>query len=102
VSVGGTYSIEVGGGNALVLHTDYALNSAYKIAQGLPNKAAIESLNASVAFAFENGLEISVWGRNLTEPQYNPVIFASVAQSGSLSGYPPPPRTYGASAKFKF
>ena len=102
VAVGGTYKIEVGGGNELILHTDYALNSAYKIAQGLPYKAGIESLNASIAFAFENGLEISVWGRNLTEPQYNPVIFASVAQSGSLSGYPPPPRFYGASARFKF
>ncbi len=102
VAVGGTYKIEVGGGNELILHTDYALNSAYKIAQGLPYKAAIESLNASIAFAFENGLELSVWGRNLTEPQYNPVIFASVAQSGSLSGYPPPPSFYGASVKFKF
>ena len=102
VAVGGTYTIEVGGDNKLILHTDYALNSAYQIAQGLPNKAAIESLNASVAFALSNGLELSVWGRNLTEPQYNPVIFASVAQSGSLSGYPPPPRFYGASAKFKF
>jgi len=102
VSVGGTYNIEVGNGNALILHTDYQLNSAYQIAQGLPYKAAIESLNASIAFAFENGLELSIWGRNLTEPKYNPVIFASVAQSGSLSGYPPPPRFYGASAKFKF
>ena len=102
VAVGGTYKIEVGGGNELILHTDYALNSAYQIAQGLPYKAAIESLNASIAFAFENGLEISVWGRNLTEPQYNPVIFASVAQSGSLSGYPPPPSFYGGSVKFKF
>jgi iron complex outermembrane recepter protein len=102
VTVGGTYNMEVGGGNALIVHTDYQMNSAYQIAQGLPYKAAIESLNASLAFAMENGLEFSVWGRNLTEPQYNPVIFASVAQSGSLSGYPPPPSTYGASIKFKF
>jgi iron complex outermembrane recepter protein len=86
----------------LILHADYQLNSAFQIAAGLPYKAAVESLNASIAFAFENGLEISVWGRNLTEPKYNPVIFPSVAQSGSLSGYPPPPRFYGASAKFKF
>ncbi|WP_411292072.1 TonB-dependent receptor [Sphingorhabdus sp.] len=102
VSVGGTYNIDVGNGNALILHSDYQLNSAYQIAQGLPNKAAIESLNASIAFAFDNGLELSIWGRNLTEPKYNPVIFPSVAQSGSLSGYPSPPRFYGASAKFKF
>ncbi len=102
VSVGGTYDIDVGSGKSLILHTDYQLNSAYEIANGLPYKAGIESLNASIAFAFENGLELSVWGRNLTEPKYNPVIFASVAQSGSLSAYPSPPRFYGASAKFKF
>ena len=102
VSVGGTYDIDVGSGNALILHTDYQLNSAFQIAQGLPNKAAIESLNASIAFAFENGLEFSIWGRNLTEPEYNPVLFPSVAQSGSLSGYQSPPTTYGASARFKF
>jgi len=102
VAVGGTYTIDVGGDNELILHTDFALNSAYQIAQGLPYKASVESLNASIAFALSNGLELSIWGRNLTEPKYNPVIFASVAQSGSLSGYPPPPRFYGASAKFKF
>jgi iron complex outermembrane recepter protein len=102
ITVGGTYNIDVGGGNELILHTDFQHNSAYRIAQGLPFKAQIDSLNASIAFAMENGLELSIWGRNLTESQYNPVIFASVAQSGSLSGYPPPPRFYGASAKFKF
>jgi iron complex outermembrane recepter protein len=102
VAVGGTYNIDIGGDNAIILHTDFAMNSAYQIAQGLRYKAAPESLNASVAFAMGNGLEISVWGRNLTEPKFNPVIFASVAQSGSLSGYPSPPKTYGASARFKF
>ena len=102
IAVGGTYNLELSEGTGLIFHVDYALNSAYQIAQGLPFKADIESLNASLALELENGLEVSVWGRNLTEPQYNPVIFASVAQSGSLSGYPPPPRTYGVSAKFDF
>ena len=102
VAVGGTYNLAVTESAGLIFHVDYALNSAYQIAQGLPFKADIESLNASIALELANGLEVSVWGRNLTEPQYNPVIFASVAQSGSLSGYPPPPRTYGVSAKFDF
>jgi iron complex outermembrane recepter protein len=102
VAVGGTYNIDIGGDNAIILHTDFAMSSAYQIAQGLRYKAAPESLNASIAFAMGNGLEVSLWGRNLTEPKYNPVIFASVAQSGSLSGYPSPPKTYGASARFKF
>jgi iron complex outermembrane recepter protein len=43
-----------------------------------------------------------VFGRNLTEPKFNPVIFPSVAQAGSLSGYPSPPRTYGVTGRFKF
>lgn len=102
VSVGGTYTIEVSGGNALILHSDYQLNSAYQIAQGLPNKAAIESLNASIALALDNGFEVSIWGRNLTEPKYNSVLFPSVAQSGSVSGYPSPPRFYGGSVRYKF
>jgi iron complex outermembrane receptor protein len=102
VSVGGTYSIEVGGGNALILHSDYQWNSDFTIAQGLPNTAGIESLNASVAFILDSGLEFSIWGRNLTEPKYNSVLFPSVAQLGSVSGYPSPPSFYGASVKYKF
>ena len=92
----------ISGDNAMIFHVDYAMNSAYQIAQGLAFKAAPESLNASVALALSNGFEISVWGRNLTEPDYNPVIFPSVAQSGSLSGYPSPPSTYGVTGRFKF
>ncbi|MFM5884968.1 MAG: TonB-dependent receptor [Novosphingobium sp.] len=102
VAVGGTYTLDIGGDNSVTFHTDYAMNSAFQIAQGLPNKASIESLNASVAFGLSNGLEFSVWGRNLTEPQYNPVIFPGVAQTGTLSGYPPPPATYGGTVRFKF
>ncbi|WP_295490635.1 TonB-dependent receptor [Sphingorhabdus sp. EL138] len=102
VSVGGTYKIDAGNGNAIILHSDYLWNSSYQIANGLANEAAPESLNASVAFALENGLELSIWGRNLTEPKYNTAVFPSVAQAGSVSGYPSPPSFYGASVKYKF
>lgn len=102
VSVGGTYSIDAGNGNTLILHSDYQWNSDFTIAQGLPNEAGIESLNASIAFVMDNGLEFSIWGRNLTEPKYNSVLFPSVAQTGSVSGYPSPPSFYGASVKYKF
>jgi outer membrane receptor protein involved in Fe transport len=101
MAVGGTWSIPLAD-NKLILHADYQFDSAYQIAQGLPFKAAPESLNASVTFQVNNGLELTAWGRNLTSPNYNSVIFPSVAQSGSLSGYPSPPAFYGASARFKF
>jgi len=55
-----------------------------------------------IALRVIKGLELSVWGRNLSEPKYNPVIFPGVAQAGTLSAYPSPPRTYGVDARFKF
>ena len=102
VAVGGTYTVPIVDDKALIFHVDYAHDSAYKIAQGLPFKASPESLNASIAVKLLSGLEVSVWGRNLTEPKYNPVIFPGVAQAGTLSAYPSPPRTYGGNVRFKF
>lgn len=102
IAVGGTYSMPLGNENALVFHTDYSFSSAYEPGEGLFYKANPESLNASIALELSNGLQISVWGRNLTAPKYNSTLFASVAQPGSLSGYPSPPAFYGASAKVRF
>jgi iron complex outermembrane recepter protein len=102
LAVGATYTQPLGGDKNLIFHVDYDYASAFQIALGLPNKASPETLNASIAFELRKGLEISIWGRNLTEPKYNPVIFPGVAQSGSLSGYPSPPKFYGGSVRFKF
>jgi iron complex outermembrane recepter protein len=102
IAVGGTYTKELGTDSKLIFHVDYDYNSAYTIAQGLAFKAAPESLNASITLVPVKGLELTVFGRNLTEPKYNPVIFPSVAQSGSLSGYPSPPKTYGIAGRFRF
>ncbi len=102
IAVGGTYTHELSDNAKLLFHGDYSFDSAYQIALGLPNKAAPESLNASLTLALRRKLELTLWGRNLTEPKYNPVIFPSVAQSGSLSGYPSPPKTYGGSIRYRF
>src|SRR3546814_13487368 len=58
-------------------------------------KREVNQLNASFTFALNNGLELGVWGRNLTNAHYLTTIFPAVAQSGSVSGYPSQPRTYG-------
>jgi outer membrane receptor protein involved in Fe transport len=101
-TLGVTYSAPIGGNRELVFHTDYNKQKPCIVAQGLPNETRPEVLNASVALDMGNGLELSVWGRNLTEPEYNTTIFPGVAQSGTLSGYPNAPATYGASARFRF
>lgn len=102
IAVGGTYNLALSDENDLIFHVDFAHNSAYQIAQGLPYKAMPESLNASVTLALADSIELTAWGRNLTEPKYNAVIFPSVAQAGSLSAYPSAPRTYGVTGRFKF
>ncbi|HTM96842.1 MAG TPA: hypothetical protein VL100_13660, partial [Croceibacterium sp.] len=61
-----------------------------------------DELTASVAYAFDNGLEVSVWGRNLLDDRYILQIFDSVAQPLAISGYPNQPRTYGVTARFRF
>ncbi len=62
----------------------------------------INDLNASLTYAFDYGLELTVWGRNLLDHRYVADIFDSVAQNRSVSGYTNQPRTYGVAARFKF
>lgn len=102
IAVGATHTTELSDSLKVITHIDYDHASSFVIAQGLPFKASPETLNASITLALRNGLEVTAWGRNLTEPLFNPVIFPGVAQSGTLSGYPSPPKTYGLSARFKF
>ena len=62
----------------------------------------VDEVDASVTYAMENGLELSVWGRNLLDDRYLNRIFDAVAQPGGISGYPNVPRTYGVSARYKW
>ncbi len=114
IAVGATYTAEISDSLKAIFHADYDHSSSFFIAQGLSSeqaagpaqgqlyKASPETLNASITLALSNGLELTAWGRNLTAPKYNPVIFPGVAQSGTLSGYPSPPAFYGVSGRFKF
>ncbi len=103
VTVGGTYTHDFDNGNFLTLHSDFLMESNTQIAEGLPTfRRAVEQLNGSITFGLENGLQFSIWGRNLTNDVYNTTVFPTVAQSGSLSGYRNFPRTYGGAVKFKF
>jgi outer membrane receptor protein involved in Fe transport len=110
-AMGATYTAEVGDGNRAIFHVDYLYESPTRLVDGLQGfpagfsdqfKREVNQLNASFTFALNNGLELGVWGRNLTNAQYLTTIFPAVAQSGSVSGYPSQPRTYGVTGRFKF
>jgi iron complex outermembrane recepter protein len=104
-TLGATYTHNFDSGAALILNTDYHYeakvvindNPAYRI-----YKREVNDLGASATFKLENGLQFSLWGRNLTGAKYLATIFPSVVQSGSVSGYPNQPRTYGVAVKYKF
>ena len=102
ISVGANHTAELTDSLKLISHVDYSFGSAFQIAQGLSYKASPESLNASIGLQLDNGLELTAFARNITQPKYNPVIFPGVAQAGTLSAYPSPPRFYGVTGRFKF
>jgi outer membrane receptor protein involved in Fe transport len=63
-----------------------------------PHKAvdAYTIINASVGIGNpDNGWDVTVWGKNITDEEYAQGIFNAVAQPGSLSGYPNDPSLYG-------
>ena len=123
-SFGATWDKELGNGDRIILRSDFAYEADVQILNGLTNfigtnpngtrnftparveaqkyRREVNNLNASITYAMEMGLEISLWGRNLLDDRYITTIFPSVAQGRSISGYPNQPRTYGITGRFKF
>lgn len=114
-SMGGSYTHEFSNGMTWSVRGDYAYESDVQIIEGLNafgpgNQQAgarqfrreVNLVNASTTLELTNGLAISLWARNLLDAQYITTVFDSVAQAGSVSGYPNQPRTYGGSVRFKF
>jgi outer membrane receptor protein involved in Fe transport len=107
LSLGGTYEQNVSDMLAITYHADFNYESPTAIAQGAPTiTREVLDLNASLTFTFNDGpvkgLSVIAWGRNLLDAQYLTAIFGSVAQAGSVSGYPSQPRTYGLTALYRF
>ncbi len=121
-----TWDHRLANGDRIILRGDWHYESPTRIEDGLPGEIAtnpltgavisyqsgidaarrfkrtVSEFDGSLTYHLHNGLEVAVWGRNLTDDRYITVIFDSPAQSGSVSGYPNQPRTYGVSALYKF
>ena len=114
IATSATYTHEFGAsGNRLITRVDYNHESNTDINNGLPTfnaqlgntqifRREVNLVNGSITFAMENGFEFGVWGRNLLDDEYISTVFDGVAQSGTVSGYPSQPRTYGITGRFKF
>lgn len=124
IVVGGQYEHELGNGDRIFLNASYHHESEVQINEGLPAflvrnpdgtidagpalaaaapfTREVNDVSASITYAMENGLEFSVWGRNLLNDRYLLQVFDSVAQPLSISGYPNQPRTWGGAVRFKW
>ncbi|MEE2929797.1 MAG: TonB-dependent receptor, partial [Pseudomonadota bacterium] len=62
----------------------------------------ISEINASAGFENQSGVSVALWARNLLDDERITTAFPSVAQAGSISGYPNQPRTYGVTLRKRF
>lgn len=114
IATSATYTHEFGAsGNRLITRVDFNHESNTDINNGLPEfntnvgnteifRREVNLVNASMTLALDNGLEVGIYGRNLFDDRYIATVFDGVAQSGTVSGYPSQPRTYGGVVRFKF
>lgn len=124
VVVGGQWEQPLANGDRLIARSTYAFESESDIVDGLPGflddtlpdggqaqaiaaaaqfTRQVDDLSASLTYIMsDQGIQFTLWGRNLLNDRYLQSLFDSPAQPGSISAYPNQPRTYGATAKISF
>ena len=93
----GRYNFSVGNADGFA-RAEYSYENRVRVVENVPEGTAwreVNTINASVGLSWDSGLELTLWGRNITNDEYLLSAFPSPAQAGSYSGYPNQPRTYG-------
>jgi outer membrane receptor protein involved in Fe transport len=105
MNLSAVYSFDFGSSGSGFVRAEYIYDDKLQIVENVPASIAareVSTFNASIGFAWENGFEAMLWGRNLNNDDYLLSAFPSVAQLGSFSGYPNEPRTYGLTVTKRF
>ncbi|MEH6610196.1 MAG: TonB-dependent receptor [Halioglobus sp.] len=100
-----TYDFQIGTWADAFVRLEHVYEDEHRVNDNVPEALStreVNTFNASVGMFFNNGVELNLFGRNLTDDEYVQSTFPSVAQAGSYSGYPNTPRTYGLSLKYVF
>ncbi|MEM8943129.1 MAG: TonB-dependent receptor [Pseudomonadota bacterium] len=102
LALGATYTVDLGN-SSLRFHLDYYRESEVDIVNGVSDfRREVENLNASVTWGLVNGLELSLWARNLADEEWLNLVSPAVGLPGSLAGFRNQPRTYGALLRYRF
>lgn len=122
LSTSATYTHEFSSGIELIGRIDYNYESSSQIVNFLPAfvdqsvadpiapaiaaaqpfRREVNLVNAALTLRLTNGFEVSAFARNLLDQQFITSVFDGVAQSGTVSGYPNNPRTYGGTIRYRF
>ena len=104
IDTAATYYFQLGSTEGFV-RGEYLYADKIQVIENVPAEIAsakVNTFNASLGFGWNNGLELTFWGRNLFNDEFLLSAFPSVAQPGSYSGYPNQPRTYGVTLRASF
>jgi len=105
-SASATINHSFGNGWGFYLRGEYDYTSNTQLTETTPPQFSTwgqSQINASFAIQDTNDqLELMIWARNLNNDKYLLSTFPTVAQSGSYSGYPNEPRTWGVTVRKSF
>jgi iron complex outermembrane receptor protein len=104
LTAGVTYNYDLGNGMFGYVRGDYIHESEETIAVNIPASLTreVNTFNASAGLNFDNGVNLQVYARNLTNDEFFMSGFPSPLQAGSFSVYPNQPRTVGISVSYEF
>jgi iron complex outermembrane receptor protein len=106
INANATYSFNMNDATSGFLRLEYVYENDVPLVDNVPVTLASrgsKNVNLSLGFNHEpSGLELMLWGRNLTDYESLISAFPTTAQPGSFSGYPNPPRTYGLTLRGNF
>src|SRR3546814_17090485 len=74
----------------------------YDIANRFSTLKGYGLFNGRITANLDNGIELSVWGRNLTKTKYNKNLLNSYTGIGFVTQFKGNPRTYGKTAGYNF
>ncbi len=105
MNTSGTWNFDLGASMTGFIRAEYVYDKKVRVIENVPEDVAtreVNTVNASLGLQWDSGFEAMLWARNLDGDDYLLQAFPSVAQTGSYSGYPNEPRTYGVTFRVMF
>jgi outer membrane receptor protein involved in Fe transport len=100
------YEFDVGANASAFVRAEYYYESETQVISNVPESVAareVSMINASAGMRWDNGFEVMLWGRNLTDDEFLQSAFPTTVQpADNYSGYPNQPRTYGLTVRKYF